>query len=176
MKELYNFIDRNGVCDQEWITQIDTEKEGLCMVKNMEYKVNFVNNDGKYISSEWFKSAKPFTEGFACVQRNYDKKWNFLKPDGTLLSSEWYDNISSFSEGIGCVKRSDNKWYYINKKGIDICDRGFMIACDFNNGFGSVFDYDNEDDAIYKVDTDGVLYSTHQDINDEWLYGLSSRT
>lgn len=154
--EEYNFIDRNGVCNHDWVTQIATEKEGLCMVQNMDRKVNFANSDGKYISSKWFKSARPFEEGFACVQRDYDNEWNFLKSDGTLLSSEWYYDVSSFSEGIGKVKRSNYKWYYINKDGKDICDQGFMIGGNFENGFAKV--YTGENNEIYKLDKEGVLH------------------
>lgn len=156
MEEIYNFINKRGECNSIWMTQVAAEREGLSMVQREDRKVNFVNREGKCVSDKWFKSASPFIEGFARVQREEDKEWNFLKPDGTLLSDEWYYASASFTEGIAKVQRSNGKWYFINNRGVDICDQGFKIADNFKDGFAKV--YTGEDEEMYKLDKEGVLH------------------
>lgn len=135
MGEVYNFIDKNGTCNTDWITYLAVSREGFSCVERTDKKQNFINKKGRFLSTEWFKSTAPFSGGFAKVQRCEDKLYNLIKTDGTYLCDEWFKSVSYFKEeGIARVQRSNDKWYFLNKRGVDIIDQGFMYADDLKTG------------------------------------------
>ena len=88
-------------------------KEGFAKVK-LNGKNNFINREGRLISSTWFDYCGDFKEGFAAVRLN--GKYNFINRECRLISSTWFDNCWDFKEGYAMVELNGER-YYINGEG-----------------------------------------------------------
>ena len=67
---------------------------------------------------------------------------NFFKPD---------PRRHPFNEGLANVQTSNNKWNYINNKGMMVITGNFLFAKSFVNGKAEVF----KDNRWYTIDKTG---------------------
>ena len=95
-------------------------------------KWNFINVEGKLLSSQWFDYCNDFKEGFAAVELN--GKWNFINVKGKLLLSQWFDDCNDFKEGFAAVELN-NKWNFINVEGKLLSSQWFDGCLYFSEGF-----------------------------------------
>ena len=98
-------------------------------------KYNFINREGKLLSSQWFDWSGNFYEGFAEVQLN--GKWNFINRECKLLSSQWFDNCGNFSRGFAWVQLN-GKCNFINVEGKLLSNQWFDWNDIFSEGFARV--------------------------------------
>lgn len=117
MGEVYNFIDRNGVCGSEWVHHVSAFTNGFARVKRFDDKMNYINKEGKTLSKEWYKQCRPFSyDGVAIIQR-YDNSWNILSTQGKTLSPFWLKETVIFYNGLAVITRGDNKRNIIKVNG-----------------------------------------------------------
>ena len=64
-------------------------------------KVNYINNEGRILSDEWFDSCNDFEDGFGLVSK--DRKRNFVRSDGNLLLDQWVDRAGDFLGGTAPI-------------------------------------------------------------------------
>ena len=94
-----------------------TIKEGLAIAKRIsDNKYNFITEDGKLLSKQWFFWIDYFHEGFAIVRRE-DYLNNFIDKQGKLLSEEWFAWVNDFKDGFAEVKRTNGEWAEIDTNG-----------------------------------------------------------
>ena len=98
-------------------------------------KCNFIDEQGNYISKQWFDKADEFHEGFAIIVIN--GRCNFIDEQGKYISREWYHNAKSFHEGYAVVKKN-GKYNYINKNGKLLSETWYDEAWNFNEDFAVV--------------------------------------
>ena len=60
-------------------------------------KVNYVDNEGRILSDEWFAACNDFEDGFGMVSNGM--KRNFVGSNGQLLLSTWVDRAGDFIGG-----------------------------------------------------------------------------
>lgn len=56
---------------------------------------NFICNDGKFITENWFANALPFKNGFAPVCISYGG-WTFINKNGKIISDLRFDHVERF--------------------------------------------------------------------------------
>ena len=95
-----------------------TKKDGLAIAKRIsDNKYNFITEDGKLLSDEWFENAHSFHDGLAKVQRSY-KQYNFINKQGKFLSNEWFNYLDDFFiDGFARVQRTNGELAKIDKTG-----------------------------------------------------------
>ena len=86
-------------------------------------KMNYKNENGEYLSSEWFNWCGYMIDGVGVVRNLFHDeggeevpKYNYLKDDGTLLLDDWYDDCEEFRNGKGRVVKDiekDGKLYQL---------------------------------------------------------------
>ena len=108
--------------------------EGFGIVE-LNNKCNFINEEGKILSSQWFDECNNFSEGFACVLLN--NKCNFINVEGKLLLSQWFDVCYGFHEGFARIELN-NKYNFINVEGKLLSSQWFDYCEDFREGFARV--------------------------------------
>ena len=108
--------------------------EGFALVE-LNGKCNFINQEGRLLSDQWFDNVGNFNEGFAWLELN--GKCNFINQEGKFLSNQWFDNVCNFSEGFAKVELN-YKYNFINQEGKFLSDQWFNIADSFNEGFAWV--------------------------------------
>ena len=92
------FIDENG--KEVDADAIGNFHNGFAIVKKGG-KVNYVNSDGKIISSEWFHACNDFEGGFGMVSNG--TKRNFVDGQGNLLLQTWVDRAGDFMGDVAPV-------------------------------------------------------------------------
>ena len=128
--------------------------DGFARVKRGDKQYSFIDKDGKFLSSEWFKWVDDFKDGFAVVQRG-DNLYNFIDKDGKILSKEWFNRVDNFHEGFAIVQRANGEYNFINKDGKILSDEWFIWAGRFCEGFAGVRTTNGE---WRKIDKTGELY------------------
>ena len=108
--------------------------EGIAIVKN-NGKYNYINQEGKLLSNEWFDDITKFHNGVGRV--NKYNKYNFINQDGKIMSNEWFDDITKFRNGVASVKKN-NKYNFINQDGKIISNEWFDEVWGF---YRPVLDY-----------------------------------
>ena len=98
-------------------------------------KYNFINNEGKIISQQWFNWAGNFKEGFARVELN--GKYNFINTEGKIISQQWFNWVEDFKEGFFLVQLN-NKYNFINTNGEYLSNQWFDSADCFYEGLACV--------------------------------------
>ena len=105
LEELHGWWEEyDYVCDSH---------EGFSRVK-LNGKYNFINNEGKLVSNQWFDYVWHFEKGYALVELN--GKWNFINTEGNLLSDQRFDYVWNFYGGFALV-RLNGKEYKLDTKG-----------------------------------------------------------
>ena len=108
--------------------------EGFARVQ-LNYKWNFINQEGMFLSDQWFEFVGDFKEGFAWVELN--GKYNFINQEGMFLSDQWFEFAYNFSEGFGEVQLN-GKCNFINKEGKLLSNQWFDYVGIFKEGFAWV--------------------------------------
>ena len=129
MQRLANGEDPINVFDD-----VDDFREGFASVK-LNDKWNFINQEGRLLSGQWFDNVGNFSDGFAAFR--FNSKYNFINQEGRLLSNQWFDGASDFSDGFARIKLN-GKWNFINQEGRLLSDQWFDYVDDFSEGFASV--------------------------------------
>ena len=114
-------------------------------------KFNWLDENGKYVSKDWFYFADDFSvDGFARYRN--DGKYNFIDTEGHILLKDGVDTANDFSEGFAQVQK-DGKYNFIDTTGKLLLNRGVDCAGDFYEGFAQV----QKDGKWYFIDTTGKL-------------------
>ena len=111
----YNFIDANG--NEQLFYRLDNFKDGFARVQRKDSKWNFINQDGKLLSNEWFGYVDYFKNRLARVQRKEDKKCNYINKNGKIISDEWFNRVFDFKDGLAVVERTNGEFCKIDKQG-----------------------------------------------------------
>ena len=90
--------------------------DGFARVRRNDKKYNYIDEQGKLLSEQWFEKAFDFNEGFAVVEKTIGLR-NFIGKYGKLLSDEWFECVGEFYEGFADVKRTNGDWVKIDKTG-----------------------------------------------------------
>jgi len=130
----YMLMDQNGkLISNDQFYCLYGQRFPLYVVKKFNGKayINYITQDGKYISDQWFKNGAPFNEQSSCVRVIDDNdKVNILREDGQLILPNWVTYIndnadpdSGYNIGEFFVVHDDSsdKVTLINKQGKAIC-------------------------------------------------------
>lgn len=80
-------MDGNVIVPLEYDTVVD-RSAGLTLVFDRDKGMNFVKDDGTYLTDEWWDSAGNHKNGYAVVIRA-DGTRNYIDVNGNLLSDRW---------------------------------------------------------------------------------------
>ena len=111
----YNFIDAQG--NEQLFYRLENFKDGFARVQRTDGKWNFINQDGKLLSNEWFGYVDYFKNRLARVQRKEDKKCNYINKNGKIISDEWFNRVFDFKDGLAVVERTNGEFCKIDKNG-----------------------------------------------------------
>ena len=111
--------------------------DGFARVKNCERQYNFIGEDGKILSEQWFEWIGDFHDGLARVKRK-DGKFNYIGEDGKLLSEQWFYWVGDFYDGFALVGREDYLNNFIDKQGKILSNEWFDCVEYFKDGFATV--------------------------------------
>ena len=116
--DLVGIIDHNGelVVDHcyKFIGHV-FDKRALVLLQNDRY--NFVDIEGKLISTEQFEDAKDFGNGLAPVQREEDGLWEFINTEGETVIPQKFEAAYQFNNGFAKVFMNDWEEYLIDIDG-----------------------------------------------------------
>lgn len=101
--------DGNIVVPLKYDMVID-RSEGLTLVLDTDRGMNFVRDDGTYLTDEWWDSARNHKNGYAVVIRA-DGTRNYIDVNGNLLSNKWL--------GYADVDNINGIWKIYNTQGVD---------------------------------------------------------
>ena len=127
--------------------------EGFAAVRRGDELYNFIDEQGKLLSEQWFDWIDYFHDGFARLQRG-DGQYNFIDKQGKLLSEQWFDWVDDFQEGFARLQRSDDLMNFIDANGKIISSEWFAWVGDFENGFAKVKRTNGE---LAKIDKTGEI-------------------
>ena len=136
---LYNFYRQQYGKDALLLRYdyVGCESDGLTYVQvnvgEGNHKCNFIDENEKPISDEWFDDAGYFNDNGLAIVYN-DFKQNYLKRDGTLLLDKWYNRVTKFSDGYGIVILNGGLRNYVDINGNILCDTWFNEAKPFREG------------------------------------------
>ena len=111
----YNFLDTNG--NEQLFYRLDNFKDGFARVQREDGKFNFIGEDCKLLSNEWFGYVDYFKNRLARVQRKEDKKCNYINKKGKIISDEWFNRVFEFKDGYANVERTNGEFCKIDKNG-----------------------------------------------------------
>ena len=156
LSEVKEKISR-GVPYYEIFDEVGYFKEGYAWVE-LNRKHNFINNNGEFISNQWFDGVNEFRNGYAWVKLN--GKYNFINTEGQLVSpNQWFDEISIFVDGYARVKL-DGQINFINTNGELFSKQWFDEVGGFIDGYAQV----RLDEEGYNfINTNGDL------VSDQWF-------
>lgn len=120
---------------------------GFSRIQREDGMWNFMDEEGKILSSEWFKLVHPFTNGFARVQRE-DNMWNYIDKKGEILSPNiWFHLNYGFNNGFGIIMNFEGKCGLIDTNGKLATDIKFDNICYCNGLYVGTID-----DIKYAID------------------------
>ena len=135
---LTNAIQRlgNGEDPRTIFDSVDYFREGFARV-NLNDKYNFINQEGRFLSDQWFDYVGDFYGGFAMVKLN--NKHNYITQECKFLSNQWFDYGDEFREGFARVQLN-GKWNFINQECKFLSNQWFEFddVYNFNEGFAAV--------------------------------------
>ena len=131
-----------------------TFPRGAATRPETECKFNFINKEGKLISTQTYFDIKDFSEGLAPV-RTLDG-WGYINRKGELAVPAQFEEAHSFSDGLALVKK-DDLFGYINFLGAFVIEPQFKRAESFSNGLAPVGDYGDEtvENEFYYINKNG---------------------
>lgn len=141
-----NLVTRDGIIVlDDWVDNCTFFSCGWCLVIRDE-TFNYVNKNGEYISSEWYKSANVFCNGRAVVKLN-DDLYGHIDTSGNLISSGWL-SCESYINGFASVKDEDG-WTVLDYNGKELTSKRFFSCERFYDGYSRV--------AIDDIESDGTI-------------------
>ena len=173
----FNYMRRDGsiLCD-EWFDEAKNFHHGFGVVKverkidetrNLVFRWNVVNTDGKPIGVEWFEKIVEVLEDSVIVQR-CDGRQNILLQNGDYLSRTWYhqiyppDETSKISIVRGQTAHGDTipTYSFIDQYGEPLTEEWFLYVSNFcedvavvRKGNSTLFNYLKLDGKTYLSDT-----------------------
>ena len=144
-----------GAAQEKRIYPKKIEKDG---------KYNYINEDGRIISSEWFDFVYDFQNGCVAVRKN--GKFNYIDINGKKLFKEWFSELwwLFYGDCIARVRLGD-KFNCINKSGKLMSSEWFdEIDGEYIDGYiivkkGNKYNFINNDGKIISPEWfDSVLY------------------
>lgn len=127
----------------ENMAEIGRYSEGWFVIKDAERTeqcYNFIDKDGKLMSTNWFRLCRTFSDGCAVVELA-DKKMTYVDTNGKFFMKKKFRKCSDFSEGLAfAVKDGDINYDYmvINKKGEFVSDGKYVYCGYFSDGIARV--------------------------------------
>lgn len=127
----------------EDMAEIGKYSEGWFAIKDAkrtEQCYNFIDKDGKLMSSKWFRTCRSFSDGCAVVELA-DKKMTYVDTNGKFFMKKKFRKCTDFSEGLAsAVKEGDINYDFmvINKKGEFVSDGKYMYCGYFSDGIALV--------------------------------------
>lgn len=122
--QFYFFKEGNGLVRFNYITSFDNESfdyyeriefsDGLCMVKDGNGKIGFLDESGKEVIKCNYISAKGFSDDLCPVYNG--AQWGVINKEGELIVPFSYSDINNFYEGLALVVK-DSKYGYVDKLG-----------------------------------------------------------
>ena len=161
-----NLVTRDGIIVlDDWVDNCTSFICGWCLVTRDE-TYNYVNKNGEYISSEWYKSANVFCNGRAVVKLN-DGTCGHIDTGGKMISSGWLV-CGNYINGYASVKDEDG-WTVLDYDGNELTSKRFFSCERFYDGFSRVSIDDIESDGTISrkynyLDTKGNLLF-HKSLN-----------
>jgi len=101
---------------------------------------NFINEQGKLVSKDWFESVNSFGSGGVkeLAKVYVFTKLNFINQDGKLVSSIWFDDTfmtrSQHFVGVIIYKKGHSKYNYMDKNGNLLIKEWADYCSNFTNG------------------------------------------
>jgi hypothetical protein len=117
--------------------------DGLCMVKDLNGKVGFIDELGKEVIKCSYISSKGFSEDLCPVYNG--EQWGIINKKGEVIVPFSYSNINNFSEGLALVVK-DSKCGYVDKLGkiaipISFVYKDMSEFCDYDFTHGLAINY-----------------------------------
>lgn len=89
--------------ENEEYEEVGIHRDGFRLVKT-EKGYNFLDDEGNFLSDEWFEGASDFYNGFAKVTKKMpdnSRKSNFIDKNGNYVLKEWlpFNRYSSYVDG-----------------------------------------------------------------------------
>ncbi|MBL4746512.1 MAG: WG repeat-containing protein [Flavobacteriaceae bacterium] len=97
------------------IINIYDAKEEMIGLKNIDYKLGFMDNKGKMVTPIIYNSIESFSDGVAFVKKDTDN-YGCIDKKGKMVLPFKYKKVYKFIQGITAVKY-DGSYKLINKKG-----------------------------------------------------------
>lgn len=99
-----------------------------------EFRQNYINRAGDFITNEILKWGSPFDGGFAAVQ--FEKDYGIIDTSGNVVlrRDQW---IQIPSEGLAVAAFGD-KWGYVDIAGKTMIEPQFELTMRFSEGFAAV--------------------------------------
>ena len=105
--EKWNIIDKHGnILSKVWYDKMWNVDNSKLIGVILDNKVNWLKEDGEYLSEQWFNNACPPYYGISCVELYH--KYNFINlKTGKLLSDKWYEWVGDFNHGVADIQVRD---------------------------------------------------------------------
>ena len=139
----YGFIDKNG----KLVIPTDY-KDATCFSEEMAWVVKpkghpvAINQSGKELftlkDAEYVTSFREGVAAYAQINSKGDTKWGFCDKQGKSVIFPTYESVGNFSEGLAVVSDTNDKYGYIDMKGVLSIPYQFDAASDFKDGMASV--------------------------------------
>jgi hypothetical protein len=127
--------------------------EGMAAVSNAQFKVGFINKQGKLMVNYLYDEPTTFSEGKAKV--NIDELFGFINRNGDIKIALQYDDVKDFHENRSFAGRLSSqqiiKWALIDTTGKLLTDYIFKYVRDFSEGKAAVL----LDSLWYYIDFNG---------------------
>ncbi|MFK7809495.1 MAG: WG repeat-containing protein [Saprospiraceae bacterium] len=140
VKGKYALIDKTGayVLKPKYSNIEAFNEEGLAIVRygNNNIKYGVINQSGKLITDNHYKSVAPYKEGRAAVK--YKGNYGFIDTSGKLIIDNEYSKVSDFCEGRAAVQK-DGQCGYIDLSGKLIISMDYSKCLDFDEGKAVVY-------------------------------------
>lgn len=142
-----NLVTRDGIIVlDDWVDNCTFFSCGWCLVIRDE-TYNYVNKNGDYISSEWYKSANVFCNGRAVVRLNYET-CGHIDTSGKMISGGWLV-CGNYINGYASVK-DEYGWTVLDYNGKELTSKRFCSCGWVYDGYSRV--------AIDEIENDGTKH------------------
>lgn len=162
--DMANVIVDGQVAIGEWFHAIDSFDGRIAIVKKGGL-MNFYDIERRrLLSNTWFRSAKPFSEGFAVVDvgSGANEVYKFMDMDGNYaFGGKSFEYASGFNDGLSMVLDKSMPWNFIDTKGSFITRSGYAGCHKFSEGYAVV---KRDDQMMNYIDKNGKFLS------DEWFF------
>jgi hypothetical protein len=130
-------IDKTGrvLFEAPPTSEMSIFSEGWAMFKDPGEGYNFVNTQGKILSSDRFQDAAPFSEGVARVRQG---KYGYIDKAGKWVIPPTYFKALDFIEGLAPIQDDKGHWQFIDHSGKVVVKTSSEEIGYFNEGRAAV--------------------------------------